>query len=402
MIRLCLDLDFPRKVIDDILVDHFDGITGLGRDYLALYQESEQHRGYLKALLDSTKDAIAAFDDKGVVMHSNSLFQRLSESADFDLGRFLDNQSGTPSVEQVNGNYFVVEKLSVNVQDETQGTLLVMRSTEKVSKAEGALRRAFTSKRHAASYRFEDILGLSPAITHVIETARKIAPCNLTVLITGETGTGKELVAHAIHNASPRAEEPFVCTHFAAMPATLIESELFGYDEGAFTGARKGGHPGYFELAHKGTIFLDEIGDLPANFQPHLLRVIEDRRVMRVGGNYPIPIDVRLIAATNQDLESMVRQGRFREDLFYRLQVIPLSLPPLRSRQEDIPILATHFLSQADRSGRKRFSPDVLEFMQTYPWPGNIRQMASVVNFMVHTSENEVLEIERSAARPGH
>jgi transcriptional regulator with PAS, ATPase and Fis domain len=312
------------------------------------------------------------------------------------LKRFLEKHTSTPSVEQIKGKYFVLEKLSVKAQEETHhvGTLLVMRSTEKVSEAEGALRRALVARRHVGLYRFSDIIGTSLAITKVIETAKKIAFSNLTVMITGETGTGKELFAHAIHNASPRAEEPFVCAHFAAMPPTLIESELFGYDEGAFTGAKKGGHPGYFEQAHKGSIFLDEIGDAPINFQSHLLRVLEDKRVTRVGGNYPIPIDVRLIAATNQDLESLVKQGRFREDLLYRLNVIPLSLPPLRSRSEDIPILAKHFLSLEDRSNTRRLSPEVLEYLQNYSWPGNIRQLGSVVKYMAHISENEMLEVK--------
>jgi len=396
LITLCLDLNLPRQVIDDILTDHVEEITGLGRAYLGLYQESDHDRAYLKVLLDSTKDAIAAFDTNGVIMHSNAFFKRLTEGTNLDFNKFIESPVAAPSVEQIKGKYFVVEKLSVKVQDETDpvGTLLVLRSTEKVSEAEGAVRRVLLAKRHVALHRFSDIIGISPALKKVMETGRKIASSNLTILITGETGTGKELFAHAIHNASLRAEEPFVCAHFAAMPPTLIESELFGYDEGAFTGAKKGGHPGYFEQAHKGSIFLDEIGDASLSFQSHLLRVLEDKRVMRVGGNYPIPIDVRLIAATNQDLETLVRQGRFREDLLYRLNVIPISLPPLRSRIEDIPILARRFLELEDRSKNRRFSPEVLEYLQNYSWPGNIRQLGSVVKYMAHTSESEALKIE--------
>ncbi len=395
LIKLCLDLDLPRKVIDDILTDHVEEITSLGRAYLGLYQESEHDRAYLKVLLDSTKDAIAAFDTNGAIMHSNTFFQRFTEGANLNLNKFLEDPAGAPLVEQIKGKYFVVERLSVKVQDETDpvGTLLVMRSTEKVSEAEGAVRRALLARRHVALYRFSDIIGISPAIEKVMETARKIAFSDLTVMISGETGTGKELFAHAIHNASPRAEEPFICAHFAAMPPTLIESELFGYDEGAFTGAKKGGHPGYFEQAHRGSIFLDEIGDASLSFQSHLLRVLENNRVMRVGGHYPVPIDVRLIAATNQDLKALVRQGRFREDLLYRLNVIPLALPPLRSRTEDIPILAKHFLWLVDRSSNRRFSPEVIDYLQNYSWPGNIRQLASVVKYMAHISENEILEL---------
>jgi len=393
LVRLCLDLDLPRKALDNILAHYVSDVTAQGRAYLELYQESEHDRAYLKALLDSTKDAIAAFDINGAVMHSNTYFQHLMEGAKLDLGKFLDNQVVTPSVEQIKRKYFVVEKFLVKIQQESApvGTLLVMRSTEKVSEAERALRRALLSRGHVGLHHFSDIIGISPQIKKAVETARRIASNNLTVLITGETGTGKELFAHAIHNASPRAEEPFVCSHFAAMAPTLIESELFGYDEGAFTGAKKGGHPGYFEQAHGGSIFLDEIGDAPLIFQSHLLRVLEDKRVMRVGGSYPIPIDVRVITATNQNLETLVKQGRFREDLFYRLNVIQLSLPPLRSRAEDIPILAKHFLSLVDRPGNRRFSPEVLNYLQEYSWPGNIRQLQSVVNHMAHTAESEIL-----------
>ena len=396
LIKLCLDLDLPRRVIDDILTDHFEEITALGRAYLGLYQESDTDRAYLRVLLDSTKDAIVAFDTHGAMMHSNTFFKRLMEGINLDFDKLMEGPMATPSVEQIKDKYFLVEKLSVKVQDETDpvGTLIVLRSTEKVSEAEGAVRRALLARRHVARYRFSDITGISPALKKVMETARKIASSNLTVLITGETGTGKELFAHAIHNASLRAEEPFVCAHFAAMPPTLIESELFGYDEGAFTGAKKGGHPGYFEQAHRGSIFLDEIGDASLSFQSHLLRVLEDKRVMRVGGNYPTPIDVRLIAATNQDLETLVKQGRFREDLLYRLNVIPVFLPPLRSRVEDIPILAKHFLRLVDRSSNRLLSLEVLDYLQHYSWPGNIRQLGSVVKYMAYISESEVLGIK--------
>lgn len=393
LITLCLDLNLPRKLINEILMDHLDQMTSLGRAYLEVYQESERDRAYLKVLLNSTKDAIAAFDRNGSVMYSNTFFKRLIKGT--NLNKFLEDQFTSPSVEQIKGKHFLVEKLSVKVQEETKplGTLVVIRSTENVSKAEGTLRRTLLAKRHVALYHFSDIIGNSPLIKKAIDTAKKIASSNLTVLIAGETGTGKELFAHAIHNASSRANEPFVCAHFAAMPPSLIESELFGYDEGAFTGAKKGGHPGFFEQAHKGSIFLDEIGDIPIPFQSHLLRVLEDKRVTRISGQYPIPMDVRLIAATNQDLEALVKQNRFREDLFYRLNVIPLSLPPLRSRTEDIPILANHFLSLVDRSNDRRFSSQVLEYLQNCSWPGNARQLESIVKYMAHISENEILDV---------
>ncbi|HVJ48309.1 sigma-54 interaction domain-containing protein [Desulfitobacterium sp.] len=221
--------------------------------------------------------------------------------------------------------------------------------------------------------------------------AAKAAECLTNVLIIGESGTGKELFAHAIHNASSRSREPFIKVNCAAIPSELAESEFFGYAPGAFTGAARQGKPGKFELANGGTIFLDEIGDMPLLLQSKLLRVIQDREIEVVGGTKPIQIDVRIIAATNRDLKMLVKQKLFREDLFYRLNVICLPLAPLRNRKEDIELLVNSFLSKYNRALNKEFkgiTPDVLEAFRNYSWPGNVRELENAIERAVSLGNN--------------
>lgn len=219
--------------------------------------------------------------------------------------------------------------------------------------------------------------GRSPAMRKVLELIDKVAPTDATVLVLGESGTGKELVARRIHHTSPRRDKPLVAVHCATFPENLLESELFGYERGAFTGAtrRKVGH---FEYADGGTIFLDEVGELPASVQAKLLRFLQERQFTRLGGVEPVRVDVRVIAATNRDLEREVREGRFREDLFYRLNVFPIELPPLRERKEDIPLLVEHFLRQRNRPPDV-VSPEAMEALLAYDWPGNVRELENVI-----------------------
>jgi two-component system nitrogen regulation response regulator GlnG len=228
------------------------------------------------------------------------------------------------------------------------------------------------------------IIGKSVAMQGVFRAIGRLSKSSISVLITGESGTGKELVAAALHEHSPRAEKPFIAINTAAIPKELLESELFGHEKGAFTGAhalRKG----RFEQANQGTLFLDEIGDMSADLQTRLLRVLADGKFYRVGGHVPVDVDVRVVAATHQDLEERVRQGLFREDLFHRLNVIRVQIPPLRDRSTDIPLLLTHFLQKAAedlQTERKVLLPEVQEFLQTLPWPGNVRQLENVSRWM--------------------
>ena len=233
----------------------------------------------------------------------------------------------------------------------------------------------------AGRYRFHNLLGRSPAMQSVFALIRQAAPADANVLITGESGTGKELVAKALHFNSPRADRPFVPINCAAVPASLLESELFGHVKGAFTGAVNS-RRGLFREAHGGTLFLDEIGDMAPELQAKLLRAIEDRSVRPVGSDQATPLDVRIIAATNQDLPVRIRSGQFRDDLYYRLAVIPVQLPALRERKEDIPLLAEHFLNRAITASGKQisgFTPETMTILLRHPWPGNVRELENVV-----------------------
>ena len=244
-----------------------------------------------------------------------------------------------------------------------------------------------------AVQRGPDIIGEAPAMQEVFRAIGRLARSNITVLINGESGTGKELVAHALHRHSPRSERPFIALNMAAIPRDLLESELFGHERGAFTGAQAR-REGRFEQADRGTLFLDEIGDMPAELQTRLLRVLSDGEFYRVGGIAPIRVDVRIIAATHQNLEELVRQGRFREDLFHRLNVIRIQLPALRDRREDIPLLMRHFLAQAARElgcETKILLPTATDQLKRLDWPGNVRQLENTARWLtVMASSKEV------------
>jgi DNA-binding NtrC family response regulator len=248
----------------------------------------------------------------------------------------------------------------------------------------------------AAEEKLGGLLGRSAAMREVFQTIRRISLSQVTVLIRGESGTGKELVARAIHDLGPRKQGPFVAVNCAGIPDGLIESELFGHERGAFTDAAQR-RIGRFEAASGGTLFLDEIGELAAPVQAKLLRALQERRIERLGGTGPIPVDVRVLAATHRDLEQDVAQGRFRADLFYRIHVVPIQLPALRQRREDIPLLAAHFLEQARASARQgptRIAPEALAALEHYGWPGNVRELGNAIEHAVALAESDVLGVE--------
>jgi len=244
-------------------------------------------------------------------------------------------------------------------------------------------------------YRFESIIAKSSKMQQVIEVIKVVAKSNATVLITGESGTGKELVARAIHSQSYRKDKPFIAVSCAALPESLLESELFGHEKGAFTGAHVQ-RRGKFEIANRGTLFLDEIGEMSANIQVHLLRVLEEKEFTRVGGNELIKVDVRVVSATNRDIKEAIASGQFREDLYYRLNVVGIELPPLRERKEDIPLLAEHFLTKFAVENRKEivdFSPEATEFLLKYEWPGNVRELENAIERAVILAKNSYIEV---------
>jgi DNA-binding NtrC family response regulator len=239
-------------------------------------------------------------------------------------------------------------------------------------------------------YRFDNIVGNSPKMQEVFKLVERVADSRASVLVRGESGTGKELIARALHYNSSRAQNPFVAVACVALSEQLLESELFGHEKGSFTGA-VGQKPGRFEMAHTGTLFLDEIGDIPGNVQMKLLRVLQEREFERVGGLKTVKVDVRLVTATNQNLEKEVAEGNFREDLYYRLQVVQIFLPPLRERKEDIPLLAEHFIEKYNRENNKKVKfvgPEALEMMIKYRWPGNVRELENVMERAIVLAES--------------
>ena len=254
---------------------------------------------------------------------------------------------------------------------------------------------------------FENIVARSSKMRQVVEVIKVVARSNATVLITGPSGTGKELVARAIHSRSQRRSRPFVAVSCAALPESLLESELFGHEKGAFTGAHSL-RRGKFEAAHRGTLFLDEIGEMSANIQIHMLRILEEREFTRVGGNDLIRVDVRVISATNKDIKTAISNGQFREDLFYRLNVVSIDLPPLCERREDIPVLAHHFLKRFALENQKAvtdFAPDAMDFMMTYDWPGNVRELENAVERAVILSSDSCIqrcELPQDRGTAGH
>jgi DNA-binding NtrC family response regulator len=269
------------------------------------------------------------------------------------------------------------------------------------------LARAFERRRLLAENRalreqaredgsFGQLVGKSAPMRRLFREIEKVAPSDVTVLVSGESGTGKELVAHAIHAGSSRRDRPFVAVNVSALPESLAEAELFGHERGAFTGA-VASRPGRFELAHGGTLFLDEIGTLSAGVQAKLLRAIESREVERVGGRRLIPVDFRLVSATNEDLEERVRQGTFREDLFYRINTIPIRIPPLRERGDDVVLLSDHFLEKSAARHRrpgKRLSPAVMERFRSHPWKGNVRELEHMIEMLVLFAEGDEISEE--------
>jgi DNA-binding NtrC family response regulator len=287
------------------------------------------------------------------------------------------------------GAYHYLTKPNINL-DELE--LVIQRGLDgRRIESENVSLRAQLDKK----FGLENIIGASPAMQQMFEVVQQVAPTRATALIRGETGTGKELIAHAIHNLSPRKNGPFIAVHAAALTSTLLESELFGHEKGAFTGAVER-RIGRFELADGGTLFLDEVGEIEPAMQVKILRVLEERAFERVGGQKTISVDLRLIAATNKDLKKLVNEGKFRDDLFYRLSVVSVSLPPLRERREDIPLLANAFLGQCSRDNSKpvrEMTPEALNVLMAYDWPGNVRELRNTIEQMVVLARAERLTL---------
>lgn len=320
-----------------------------------------------------------------LIPHSDMI--RVLETGKIELG----------DIATVNNTSIVINRFPVIVNDRIVGAVSNFRELTDIQNMELKLRKKLHQKGLEAKYRISDIVGESTEIQEAKELSLRFAKTSATVLITGESGTGKEMFAQGIHLASDRATGPFVDVNCAALPESLLESELFGYEEGAFTGARKGGKEGLFELAHGGTLFLDEIGEMPIQIQSLLLRVLQERALRRVGGERVIPVDVRIIAATNRNLEEDIVDQSFRPDLFYRLNVLNLELPPLRKRKEDIPALVKSIVEIFNEQREVKINhidPELFSLLMQYDWPGNIRELRNIIELLVVLEQGSSLSVK--------
>lgn len=303
-----------------------------------------------------------------------------------ELGKILKLNEAKDELTTCSSGEVVVSVKSIHLGGEEYGKLIVLNQYHEMINTQQKAQKKLTSQGYVSKYSFEDLVGKSGEFEKAKNICKKVSLSDSTVLLFGESGVGKEMFAGAIHNNSGRKNKPFIAINCATLPENLLESELFGYEEGAFTGARKGGRVGLFELAHSGTIFLDEIGDLPLSLQARLLRAIEEKEIRRVGGENMVSVNVRIIAATNKNLPEMVKLGEFRNDLYYRLNVFQVSIPPLRKRKIDIPLLINHFIN--DR--KLKISREFIDFCNNYEWPGNIRELRNVLEYAATISDGEI------------
>ncbi|VVP67147.1 Anaerobic nitric oxide reductase transcription regulator NorR [Pseudomonas fluorescens] len=384
---LALNVDAVRRTLDDALA--------ICRSRtLALIQQQR-----LNAVLRNLTDGVIAIDAHGRVQSLNpkmaSLLGISSEWAherpigevlpDLNISQVLISGETEESRILKVGNKTLAANVSPIIENgKTDGVIITCQETTVIQRADRRIRAQVRPRQFTARYRFDQILGDTPAFRDMLRLAQSYALTDSTVLITGESGTGKELLAQSLHNASPRQPGPFVAINCAAFPESLLESELFGYEEGAFTGSRKGGKIGLIETAHTGTLFLDEIGDMPVSLQTRLLRVLQEREVLRLGASEPTPVDIRVIAATHCDLRERIGDGRFREDLYYRLNILRLAVAPLRERLQDIAPLAQAILQKIPRrpeamSFDQQHLQHLMPYLLKHRWPGNIRELENII-----------------------
>jgi PAS domain S-box-containing protein len=380
----------------------------------------------LQEVIESSYDGIWITDGKGNTLHVNSAYERIygikaEEVVGKNMQELMDKGYFSDSVTL----HVLKKKEHVTIMHDILGTgKRVLITGNPIFNAQGEIDRVVTNVRditelnklkqelddkekQAARYQNElaklrsgmvddDVVVESAQMRHIYDLATWVGQVDSTVLILGESGVGKEVIAHTIVRSSDRRDEPFIKVNCGAIPENLLESELFGYEKGSFTGADRKGKLGMFELAHKGTLLLDEVAEIPLNLQVKLLRAIQEQEIMRVGGTKPIRLDVRIIAATNKDLDERVSRGEFREDLFYRLNVIPITVPPLRERKEDIPRLIDHFLRKHNNKYKmhKTINTEVIDRLAKYDWPGNVRELQNIVERMVVLTREEEISLE--------
>ncbi|MCS7567072.1 propionate catabolism operon regulatory protein PrpR [Pseudomonas aeruginosa] len=388
--------------VQGVLALNADTVRRAMEDALAICRSRQQslvQQRRLNAVLRNLSDGVIAVDAAGIVQSLNPRMatilgisgewareRPLSEVIPgFDVTTVLFSGEGEESrILKVAGRTLAANITPIIENDKPDGIVITCQEANAIQRADRRIRSQVKPKQFTARYHFDQMLGDTAGFRAMLDLARRYADADATVLIHGESGTGKELLAQSIHNASQRQAGPFVAINCAAFPESLLESELFGHEEGAFTGARKGGKAGLIENAHTGTLFLDEIGDMPVTLQTRLLRVLQEREVLRLGAAEPTPVDIRVIAATHRDLRTRINESEFREDLYYRLNILRLAIPPLRERSRDIPMLAKSILGRQAPQGSATDSAQVLldrlmPQLKQHSWPGNIRELENIV-----------------------
>lgn len=403
IIEIALKLEFEHILYYKKIKEYLDTVAT--NDYslnkiLEKATQSESQLGILMGILDI---AIIGVDKDNFICSCNEGAEKILNRKSINLigNSACDILSCVPFGEvretkqeirsrlvTVNGEYVNLNITPVIKAENYMGAFAVLQRFKEEEQKQHELRRQLLNKGHKAKYTFDDILGESGAVKKIKEIAKKMAKTNSAVLITGESGTGKELFAHAVHNYSDRKDYPFVAVNCAAIPENLLESELFGYEEGAFTGAKKGGKIGLFEFAHMGTLFLDEIEGMSPALQIKLLRVIQEKEIMKIGGDKVINIDVRIIAATNEELRKLVKENKFRKDLYYRINTLPIMIPPLREREDDVYLLLERFKTEIGADFK--FTPKAKEAFKMYNWEGNIRELKNYVEFFNFMGEEYI------------
>ncbi len=384
--RICDRNDFP---FFSIYPEEMEVEQALDEAFYNLYVEEEREKQFsiISTILHSTSEGIIGIDTSGAILHINKNAQELLQYSADGENRYLKSLISNKNIldtirtgDPIHDELLTIDKLSLVISclpivqgGNITGAVITMQEETNIQIIDSKIRKRQISTGRFAKMNFNDVIGESPEIIRTKKTAKKFAQTDSTILLSGETGTGKELFAQSIHNYSMRRNMPFIAINCAALPQSILESELFGYAGGAFTGAKAGGKAGVFEQAHKGTVFLDEITEIPMDVQAKLLRVLQEKEITRIGDNRMIPIDIRIIAACNKNLYQEVKNRQFREDLYYRLCVLELKLPSLRDRKDDIPALFSHFLQ-----GERTLTDKALEILYTYSWPGNVRQLINV------------------------
>ena len=401
IVQILKKLDLMEQRLELVSFKYRETMIGFSKHLYNLFNEIANTNQNFAKILNQINDGIIAFSSDGTISIFNEKSKQIlgahfaGESIDHaiedkSIRDYLTEQNDmADKLFRLDNGDFIISKFRIDNNDTTVCTI---KNTKENKDMETKLRQSLIKRGYFAKYQFDDIIGPSQTMRETVHIAKKLAKSELSILIYGESGVGKELFASAIHNESQRKRGPFVAVNFSALSEDLVESELFGYEEGAFTGAKKGGKIGIFEQANEGTIFLDEIGDISLKIQTRLLRVLQEKEIRRVGGSENIPINVRIIAATNKNLIQMCGEGTFREDLYHRLRKFYLKIPSLNSRSEDVDALVAHFIKKHGKENWQ-ISNEIMEILRNNQWNGNVRELENTIEYFMAVCEDHTVKI---------